>query len=121
VLVYDEKVGRPKSTRTEVSITAVAELVKNDRRFALRRIAKSLKVHKTVVHLILKENYGRRKWCAHFVPHSLTPEQREDRVKPCQDIIAKADEDKNFLTAYLREKRPSVSPLTRNKATECSE
>ena len=31
---YDERDGRPKSTRTEVSINAVADLVKNDRRIA---------------------------------------------------------------------------------------
>jgi hypothetical protein len=30
----DERGGRPKSTRTEVNITAVADLVKNDRRIA---------------------------------------------------------------------------------------
>jgi hypothetical protein len=30
----DERDGRPKSTRTEVNIAAVAELVKNDRRIA---------------------------------------------------------------------------------------
>jgi hypothetical protein len=30
----DERGGRPKSTRTEVNIVAVADLVKNDRRIA---------------------------------------------------------------------------------------
>jgi hypothetical protein len=30
----DERIGRPKSTRTEVNIAAVADLVKNDRRIA---------------------------------------------------------------------------------------
>ena len=33
-LVDDERGGRPKSTRTEVNIAAVADLVKNDRRIA---------------------------------------------------------------------------------------
>jgi hypothetical protein len=32
----DERGGRPKLTRTEVNIAAVADLVKNDRRIALR-------------------------------------------------------------------------------------
>ena len=35
--------------------------------------------------------------CARFVPHSLTPEQREDRLTSCQDIIAMADVDKSFF------------------------
>ena len=37
----------------------------------------------------------------HFVTHSLTPEQREDRVTSCQDIITMADADKNFLNKII--------------------
>jgi histone-lysine N-methyltransferase SETMAR len=43
-------------------------------------IAESLNIPKTVVLRILKEDLGKRKLCARVVPHSLTPEQREDRV-----------------------------------------
>jgi hypothetical protein len=70
-LVEDEERGdRPKSTRT------VAYLVKNDHRIASRMIAESLNIPKTVVLRILKEDLGKRKSCARFVPHPLTPEQR---------------------------------------------
>ena len=37
----DERGGRPKSTRTEVNIAAVADLVKNDRRIASKMIAET--------------------------------------------------------------------------------
>jgi hypothetical protein len=47
-------------------------------------------------------------FCSTFV----TPEQREDRVTSCQDIIAMAEADKNFLTKLLREMRPGVLPMT---------
>ena len=78
-LVEDDETGdRPKSTRTEVNIAAVADLFKNDRRIASRMIAESLNMPKTVVLWILKEDLGNRKMCTCFVPHSLTPEQRED-------------------------------------------
>jgi len=40
---------------------------------------------------------GKRKLCARFVPHYLTPEQREDRGTSCQAIIAMADADKIFV------------------------
>jgi len=69
---------------------------KNDRRIASRIIAEPLNVLKTVVFRILKENLENRKLCARFVPLSLTPEQREDRVTSCQDIIAMAGADKIF-------------------------
>jgi DNA-binding IscR family transcriptional regulator len=45
--------GSPKSTRTEVNIAAVADLVKNDRRIASRMIAESLNIPKNVVLRIL--------------------------------------------------------------------
>ena len=48
-LVDDERGGRPKSTRTEVNIAAVADLVKNDRPIASRMIAESLNIPKTAV------------------------------------------------------------------------
>jgi len=92
----DERSGRPKSTRTEVNIVAVVNLVKNDRRIASRMIAESFNIPKTVVLRILKEDFGKRKLCARLVPHSLTPEQREDRATSCKDINTMVDADKNL-------------------------
>ena len=90
-----------KSTLTEVNIAAVADLVKNDRRIASRMIAESLNIPKTVVLWILKEDLGKRKLCARFVPHSLTPEQRKVRVTSCQDIIAMAYADESFFNKLI--------------------
>jgi len=44
---------------------------------------------KTVAFRILKEDLGKRKLCARFVLHSLTPEQREDRVMSIPQIEMK--------------------------------
>jgi len=63
-------------------------------------IAESLNIPKTVVLRILKEDLGKRKLCERFVPHSLTPEQREDRVTSCQDIIAITDVN-NFFNKII--------------------
>jgi len=87
--------GLPKSIRAEVNIAAVADLVKNDLRIASRMI-ECLNIPKTVVLRILKEDMGKRKMCARFVPHSLTPEQREDGITSSQDIIALAEADNFF-------------------------
>jgi len=64
-------------------------------------IAESLNIPKAVVLRILKEDLGKRRLCARFVPHSLTPEQKEDRVTSCQDIIAVADADKYFFNKII--------------------
>jgi hypothetical protein len=49
----EERGGRPKSTRTEVNIVAIADLVKNERRILSRMIAESLNIPKAVVLRIL--------------------------------------------------------------------
>ena len=108
----DEKGGRPKSTRTEVNIAAVADLVKNDRQIASRMIAESLKIPKTVVLRILKEDLGKRKLCARFILHSLKPEQRKEEATSCQDISRWPIQTKFFLTKLLREMRFGVLLLT---------
>ena len=97
VVENDERGGRQTSTRTEVNIAAIAYLVKNDRRIASRMIAESLNIPKTVVLRILKEELRKINLCVRFVSHPLTPEQREDRVTSCQDIIAIADADKKIF------------------------
>ena len=75
-------------------------------------IVGSLNIPKTVVLRILQDDLEKRKLCACFIPHCLTPEQREDLVTSCQDIIAMADADNFFLTKLLREMRRCVLPMT---------
>ena len=97
----DKRGGHPKSTKIEVNIAAVADLVKNDRRITSRMITESLNIPKTVVLQILKEDLGKRKLCTRFVPHPLTSEQREDWVTSCQAIIAMANAGKNFMNKII--------------------
>jgi hypothetical protein len=56
----DERGGCPYSTRTEVNVAAVADLLKNDNRIASRMI-ESLTIPKIAALRILKEDLGRRK------------------------------------------------------------
>jgi hypothetical protein len=51
----------------------------------------------------VKEDFGKRKLCARFVTHSLTPEKKEDRITSCQDIIAMADTDKHLFNKIITE------------------
>jgi len=64
-------------------------------------IAESLNIPKNVVLRILKEDLGKRNLCARFVPHSLTHEQREDRVTSCQNIVEMTYADKNFFNKII--------------------
>jgi hypothetical protein len=112
-VVHDERGGRPKSIRTEVNIGAVTDLVKKRPSNRIKNDSRIFEHPKTVVFRILREDLGNRKLCARFVPHSLTPGQREDPVTSCQNSITMADADnKIFLTKLLREMRPGVLPMT---------
>ena len=116
----DERGGLPKSTRTEVNIPAVADLVKNDRRIA-SRMKESLNIPRTVVLRIMKEDLGNRKLCARFVPHCLTSEPKEDLVTSCQDIIAMADADKHFLNKIISGNETwcfACDPKTKRESSE---
>ena len=66
---YEQRGGHPKSTRTEMNIAAVADLIKNDHRIASRMIAESLNIPKTVVLWILKRIWERES-CVHILFHT---------------------------------------------------
>ena len=85
-------------------------------------IAKSLTIPKTVVLWILKEDLGKRKLYARFVPHFLTSEQREDRVTSSQDM-AMADANKNFLNKIFTGDEIwyfAYDPETKRQSSECA-
>jgi hypothetical protein len=94
---------------------------KKDGRIESRMITESLKIPKTIVLRILKEDLGKRKLCARFVPHSMTPEQMEDRVTSYKDIIAFADADKDFCNKIITGGRDLVfayDPETKRQSSE---
>jgi len=84
-------------------------------------IAESLNIPKTIILWILKEDLGKRKLCARFVPLSLTPEQREDRVTSCQDDIAMNDADRNYFNKVIMEDETwcfAYDPKTKRQSSE---
>jgi hypothetical protein len=84
-------------------------------------IAGSLNIPKTVVLRILKEDLGNRKLCACFVPNSITPEQREDRVTSCNEIIAMADADKRFFNKIVTREETWCFVYDPETKRQCSE
>ena len=57
----DERGGRPKSTRTEVNIAAVVDLVKNDRQIASRMITESLNIPENRSSSDSERGFGKEK------------------------------------------------------------
>jgi len=60
-------------------------------------LADEVNIGKDTVRKIVVEDLRKRKICSCFVPHSLTPEMKEQRFAACRDFIATADSDPDFF------------------------
>ena len=87
----DPRVGRPVSVLTEKNVATVKTLIEEDARYTAQEIEQLSGIHSSSVLKILRERLGRRKICARWVPHLLTHEQKQSRVRPASQVIEKYD------------------------------
>jgi histone-lysine N-methyltransferase SETMAR len=60
-------------------------------------------VNRETIRQILVEDLGKRKVASRFVPHSLSDDQRHERVQYAKDIIKTAHRNKTFLNLIVAE------------------
>ena len=77
----DPFVGRPVSVLTEKNVATVKTLIEEDTRYTTQEIEELSGIHSSSVLKILLERLGLGKICAHWVPHLLTDEQKQSRVR----------------------------------------
>ena len=87
----DPRVGRPVSVLTEKNVATVKTLIEEDARYTLQEIEELSGIRLSSVLKILHERLGLRKICAHWVPHLLTEEQNQSRVRLASQVIEKYD------------------------------
>ena len=87
----DPRVGRPVSVLTEKNVATVKKLIEEDARYTLQEIEELSGIHSSSVLKILHERLGLRKICARWVPHLLTDEQKQSRVRLAMQVIKKYD------------------------------
>jgi transposase len=86
----DPRCGRPLSVITQQNIDAVRDLVNEDPHITIDYIATLLDIsHGSVVDTILKQHLGLRKIVSRWVPHQLTPEQKQRRIDICLENLHK--------------------------------
>ena len=66
-------------------------LIERDARYTVQEIEELSGIHSSRVLKILRERLGLRKICARWVPHLLTDEQKQSRVRLASQIIEKYD------------------------------
>ena len=66
-------------------------LIEEDARYTVQEIEELSGIHSSSVLKILRERLGLRKICARWVPHLLTDEQKQSRVRLASQVIEKYD------------------------------
>jgi len=78
-------------------VKKISQLLLQNRHLLLRMLADEVNIGKDTVRKIVFEDLWKRKVCSHFIPHSLTAEQKDQRIAACRDLIATADSDPDFF------------------------
>jgi len=83
----DSRSGRPSTSRTEVNVKWVRQMVRGDCWLTVQKIASQLDLTKDSVWNIITEDLGMHKVCAEMVPRLLNDDQKECCMQVYQDII----------------------------------
>jgi len=113
--------GRPFSVRNEGLIAKVKERIQEEHCATVRMMADELGANREMIRQILVEDLGKRKVASQFVPHSLSDDQRHERVQYAKDIIKTARRDKNFLNSIVTEDETwcfRYDPTTKHQSAE---
>ena len=97
----DSMSGRPSSSRIEVNVERVKQIVRGDHRLNVRMIASQLDMKKDNVWKITTEDLGMRKVCAKMVPRLLNDDQKERRMQMCQDIFKQLQNEPDLLRRVI--------------------
>ena len=87
----DPQVGRPVSVVMEKHVATVKTLMEEDVRYTVQEIEELRGIHSSSVLKILRERLGLHKICMRWVPHLLTDEQKQSRVRLASQVIEKYD------------------------------
>jgi len=93
----DPRSGRPTEYRNDNNVEKISQLLLQNRHLSLRMLADEVNIGKDTVRKIVVEDLRKWKICSRFVPHSLTPEQKDLRIASFRDLIATADSDPDFF------------------------
>jgi transposase len=97
----DERSGRPTTSRNEQTIGKVQQLVMQDRHITLRMLSVELNVSKDTIREIMCDDLEKKKMCAKFVPHLLTPEQKTLRIESCGNFVEMVEKEENMLSKIV--------------------
>lgn len=87
----ESRPGRPPEVVTEKNTQLVKKLIDEKRNSTLQELEQASGIPATSVFRILHDQLGARKIASRWIPHLLTPEQKEQRVEWCHFMLEKFD------------------------------
>ena len=85
----DLRMGRPVSVLMEKNVATVKTLIEEEARYTMQETEELSGIHSSSVLKMLHERLGLRKICVRWVPHLLTDEQKQSRVRLASQVIEK--------------------------------
>ena len=91
----DERPGRPSTSTDDLHVDKINTLVRANQRLTIREFAEEcgISVGSCYEILTVKLHHVAVK----FVPRLMTDDQKANRVRVCQELLDRSDEDENFL------------------------
>lgn len=86
--------GRPITETTPVNIERVRTVIESDPWCTFDEIEAETSLSRGTIQSIIHDHLKLRKLTSRWVPHQLTDKNREDRVRMCQENLAKFKENK---------------------------
>lgn len=97
----DERESKLRTVRTPETIQKVQQFLAEDRNALVRMIADAVGISAGAVYTILTKDLGKKKICAHFVPHFLRDHEMTNREAHSRDIIKEARNDPRLLDTIV--------------------
>ncbi len=114
--------GRPTSSSSDQVIAKVKDAIFSSPRLSTRQLSDLLYIPRTSVNRILREELLLRKVCSVWVPHSLTAQNKECRVKGATDlqVFFKAHSEDDLMRLYVTQDETwvlfnDIAPKEKNK------
>ncbi len=97
----DKHTGRLRSSRTKDKIKRVERCLQKDQRVTVRQLAEQTNISKSSVHTILKKDLHLSKLAPKLVPKVLTDEQKNFRVKLCNENLELLSNKPNLMESVI--------------------
>ena len=113
--------GRPVVQKTDEMVAKVKVVLDEDRRSTVEHVAEEVGISVGTAHSIITEQLEMRKLAAKWVPHLLSEEQRQVRVRVCRSHLQRLRREPGLLNRIVTGDETwcySFDPLLKSQSAE---